>query len=200
MARVSRVALFAIVIESSEESNAEHHCGRESRGRNNLNYKSRIILCWELDSGDTGSLRRLRRYCDVCIIMREYLNFMIFTPLGPPAPLPPGRPIKPTPHHYNTKGGPIPGKLNAHIVSHTHVCDLNIYIYIYLTLLFVTCVTVPVESLTLVLYYYWRESEEMTHVVRQDDVGWLKTVDEYYGITSVSFFAPLQPTRAFQRG
>ena len=32
-----------------------------------------------------------------------------------------GKPIVPTPHKYKTKGGPIPGKFNIHIVPHTHV-------------------------------------------------------------------------------
>jgi len=32
-----------------------------------------------------------------------------------------GKPIVPTPGKYITKGGPLPDKLNIHIVPHTHV-------------------------------------------------------------------------------
>ena len=40
------------------------------------------------------------------------------------AALGPGMPLRPTPGGpYNTTSGPVKGKLNIHIVPHTHVCD-----------------------------------------------------------------------------
>ncbi len=35
--------------------------------------------------------------------------------------IPEGRPLIPTPGQYNTTGGPVAGKLNVHVVCHTHV-------------------------------------------------------------------------------
>ena len=79
--------------------------------------------------------------------------------------LPPGNDYAPTPRHYNTSGGPKEAMLNIHFISHSHVRY--------------ACVL-----LTFSEWFIETESslKRLLCDPMQDDVGWLKTIDEYYSM------------------